>query len=342
MRIEKLLEKLPQGACILLSAPEDMRYYASFTGEGYVLLSETEKVIFTDGRYIEQSEKEAPDFKVCDIRTLKSALKEIENLIYFQENHMNCGTYSAFVNGGIELLPSGIDFAALRAVKDEKEIALLKQAAEIAEKAYAETLNFICSGKTEQEIAAYLNYQMACGGGLKTSFDTICVSGRKTSLPHGVPSEKRVEEGEFLTMDFGCVYGGYCSDMTRTVAIGYVSDEMEEVYNIVLRAQDETEKALKAGMIESAADMIARKIIIDAGYGAYFVHSTGHGVGLEIHEQPVLAPKKMNTLQIGHVVTVEPGIYLPDKFGVRIENTELITENGCSPLQKSEKELIIL
>lgn len=342
MRIRKLLEKLPQGGAVLLSAPEDMFYFAGFTGEGWVLISETEKIVYTDGRYTEQAEKETVGFRISDIRQMRTELKEKNTPVYFQERKVSCADYSAMTQGGIDLIPSEIDFAALRAVKDESELTFLKKAAEIGEKAFEETLNFIRPGKTEQEIAAYLNYQMACLGGLKPSFDTISVSGRNTSLPHGQPTEKPVADGEFVTLDFGCVYGGYCSDMTRTVAVGYVSDEMEEVYEVVLRAQDETEKQLAPGIIESAADMIARKIIIDAGYGKYFVHSTGHGVGIEIHEQPVLAPKKMHALQPGHVVTVEPGIYLPGKFGVRIENTVVITEEGRFPLQKCEKELIIL
>ena len=224
----------------------------------------------------------------------------------------------------------------------DNEISNLQKAAEIAEKAYQETLNFIRPGQTEQEIAAFLNYKMASYGAQKPSFDTICISGKNTSLPHGVPSDKRICEGEFLTMDFGAVYNGYCSDMTRTVAIGYLSDEMEWVFDIVLRAQDTAERAIRPGMTAGEADEIARKIIVDAEYGEYFVHSTGHGVGLEIHEFPNLAPNRDTVLQNNQVVTVEPGIYLPEKFGVRIENTVVLTENGCKSLQKCDRELIIL
>ena len=342
MRLEKLMEQLPAGSAMLLSAPEDMFYFSGFTGEGYVLLSETLKSIYTDGRYTEQTQKETDGFHVCDIRQMKQDLKQLGIPVYFQEKHMVCSVYSAMVGSEITFLPSGIDFATLRSVKDAQEIKLLQTAAQIAEKAYIETLNFISAGKTEQEIAAYLNYKMACNGGMKTSFDTICISGKHTSLPHGKPTQKKVENGDFITMDFGCVYGGYCSDMTRTVAVGYATEEMQSVYQIVLNAQNETERQLMPGMMESAADSIARKIISDAGYAKYFVHSTGHGVGIEIHENPVLAPKKMGKLQPGHVVTVEPGIYLPDRFGVRIENTVVMEQNGCMPLQTSSKELLVL
>lgn len=341
MRITSLLSRLPSDDFILLSAPEDMRYYANFSGEGYVLLSKSHRIVYTDGRYTEQAEKETDGFSVCEIKNMKSELEKITATVYFQEKKMSYSDYSG-LSKSVNLKPSGIDFPSLRSVKDEKEIEYLEKAAEIAETAFLNTLSFIQAGKTEQEIAAYLNYQMALSGSEKPSFDTICISGQNTSLPHGRPTEKKINEGEFLTLDFGAVYKGYCSDMTRTVAVGYLSDEMEIVYDVVLSAQDRTEKALKPGMTGHDGDEIARKIIVDAGYGEYFVHSTGHGVGLEIHEQPSLSTNKECVLQKGQLVTVEPGIYLPKKFGVRIENTVLLTEFGCRPLQKSEKELIIL
>ncbi|MBQ7040089.1 MAG: aminopeptidase P family protein [Clostridia bacterium] len=341
MRITTLLSKIPKGEYVLLSSPEDMRYFSGFSGEGYVLISDSDRIIYTDGRYTEQAEKETDGFSVRNIRNMKKELEGITNSIYFQEHKMNYSDYAG-LSKTVDLKPSQIAFQTLRSVKDEDEIESLKKAAQIAEISFENTLSFISAGKTEQEIAAYLNYQMAINGGEKPSFDTICISGTNTSLPHGRPTAKKVNEGEFLTLDFGCVYNGYCSDMTRTVAIGYLSDEMELVYDIVLAAQDKTEKALKPGMTGHQGDEIARKIIVDAGYGEYFVHSTGHGVGLEIHEQPTLAPNKDCILKEGQLVTVEPGIYLPKKFGVRIENTVLLTKSGSEPLQKCEKELIIL
>ncbi|MBR3943203.1 MAG: aminopeptidase P family protein [Clostridia bacterium] len=342
MRIQKLFDSIDKNAFIVLSAPPDMQYYANFTGEGYVLLSQSVRRIYTDGRYTEQAQKQAPTFDICDVRGFWKELKLLNKPILFQPQHLSYQTYQGAVKLGIELVPAEISFAELRSVKSDEEISCLQQAAEIAEKAYADTLNFIRPGQTEKEIAAYLNYKMVCFGGQKTSFDTICISGKNTSLPHGVPSDKVVQEGELLTMDFGCIYNGYCSDMTRTVAVGYLSDEMEWVFDIVLRAQDTLERTIKPGMTAGEADEIARKIIVDAEYGEYFVHSTGHGVGLEIHEFPNLAPNKETVLQKNQVVTVEPGIYLPDKFGVRIENTVVLTDNGAFSLQKSDKELIIL
>ncbi len=342
MRIQNLLSRLPEKAVIMLSDPADMRYYASFSGEGYVLLSERIRRIYTDGRYTENAQREAPSFEICDIRGFWKEVKHLNCPLYFQEAHLVHKTYLGAKKLEIELMPSDIPFAELRSVKEEAEVEALSQAASIAEKAYQETLNFIRPGQTEQEIAAYLNYKMACFGAEKPSFDTICISGKNTSLPHGVPTAKTVQEGEFLTMDFGAVYNGYCSDMTRTVAVGYLSDEMEWVYDIVLRAQDTLERTIKPGMTAGEADEIARKIIVDAEYGQYFVHSTGHGVGLEIHEFPNLAPNRDTVLKANQVVTIEPGIYLPEKFGVRIENTVVLRDNGCDSLQKSDKELIIL
>lgn len=342
MRIQKLLSTLPEKSIIMLSSPADMQYYAGFTGEGYVLLSDSIRRIYTDGRYTEQAEKEASCFEICDIRCFWKEVKTLNCAIYFQPHHLNYHTYQGATKLGVEMIAADCAFAELRSIKSKEEISNLQKAAEIAEKAYQETLNFIRPGQTEQEIAAFLNYKMASYGAQKPSFDTICISGKNTSLPHGVPSDKRICEGEFLTMDFGAVYNGYCSDMTRTVAIGYLSDEMEWVFDIVLRAQDTAERAIRPGMTAGEADEIARKIIVDAEYGEYFVHSTGHGVGLEIHEFPNLAPNRDTVLQNNQVVTVEPGIYLPEKFGVRIENTVVLTENGCKSLQKCDRELIIL
>lgn len=341
MRIKKLLKEINNDGYILLSKSEDIFYYTAFTGEGYVLISKNDKRIYTDGRYTEQAQKESPDFTLFDVRNFKKDLKDIKQTVYFQEKHMNFFMYNGLLECA-DLKPSKIDFNKLRSVKDEEEIRLLKQSAEIAEQAYLETLNFISEGKTEQEIASYLNYQMAIRGGQRTSFDTICVSGRNSSLPHGKPTDKPVREGEFITLDFGCIVDGYCSDMTRTVAIGFITEEMEFVFDIVLRAQDDAERALRAGVSGAEADGIARKIISEVGYGQYFVHSLGHGVGVEVHEYPNLTSTNNEKLVINQVVTVEPGIYLPDKFGVRIENTVLIEEDRAISFQKSDKELIIL
>ena len=203
-------------------------------------------------------------------------------------------------------------------------------------------MKFIKVGITEKEIALELDFFMLRNGGEGLSFETIAVSGKNSSMPHGVPSEKKIENGDFITLDFGTVINGYHSDMTRTVAMGFASDEMKNVYDVVLKAQQNCLDNIKAGVSCKDGDEFARSIIRNAGYGQYFTHSTGHGVGVEIHEYPNLSIYSDSVLQAGNIVTVEPGIYIPEKFGVRIEDMALITEKGCTNLTKASKDLIIL
>ena len=243
---------------------------------------------------------------------------------------------------GLKLQTIDKNFDSLRVVKDESEIVSLKKAAAIAEEVFEEVLSFIKSGKTEKETAAFIDYQLKLKGADGNSFDTICVSGANSSLPHGVPTDKKFENGDFITMDFGCKVGGYCSDMTRTVALGFVTDEMAKVYDIVLAAQKKASEMVKAGVICKNIDKAARELIKENGYGENFAHGLGHGVGLKIHESPVLNTRSDEILEAGNIVTVEPGIYLPGKFGVRIENTLIVREDFGENLQKSSKELIIL
>ena len=212
----------------------------------------------------------------------------------------------------------------------------------IAEKGFAHMLDFIKVGRTEKEIQLELDYYMLKNGAEALSFDTIALSGSNTSLPHGVPSDKKVESGEFVLMDFGATYDGWHSDMTRTVCVGKPSDKMKSVYETVLNAQLSALDAVKAGMSGKELDKIARDIITDAGYGDNFGHSLGHGVGVEIHESPYASPSREDILPENSIVTVEPGIYLEGKFGVRIEDFVVVTENGCINMTKAPKELICL
>ena len=218
----------------------------------------------------------------------------------------------------------------------------MEQAQRIAERALEEILGEIRPGVTEKEIAARLQYLMLHFGAEDMSFDPIVVSGPNGSLPHGVPSEKTIERGEFVTMDFGCVYHGYCSDMTRTVAVGSADEEMRRVYETVLAAQKAGIAAARAGATGKAVDGAARSVIAEAGYGAYFGHSFGHGVGVEIHEAPNATPGNDKPLPAGAVISAEPGIYLPGRMGVRIEDVIVLTEEGCVNLTRAPKELLIL
>lgn len=338
---------------VIVSSPENRRYFTGFpSSDGYLVITKNDAVFFTDSRYIEAAQK---SIKNCRCLLLKSVSEEIKN--YLNENKIKTlygekarltvadaemlkDIFSPIEFCPAEILESAIDGA--RIIKTCGEVEKIKKAQAIAEKAFEHILNFIKVGVTEKQVALELDFYMLSHGAEALSFETIAVTGAKTSMPHGVPDEAVIQNGDFVTMDFGAVYDGYHSDMTRTVAVGFASDEQKEIYNTVLRAQKATLGVLKAGVDCKDADKVARDIISDASYGDCFGHGTGHGVGIEIHEKPNLSPKSTAILEKGNIVTVEPGIYIPDKFGVRIEDMALITENGCENLTSSPKELIIL
>ncbi len=341
----------PSDAYIVIS-PENRRYLTGFaSSDGYLLITKTSSVFFTDSRYIEAAENQITS--CSDIVLLTSLSKQLPE--YLEKNNItvlyteadrlsltefekikktvSCVCVADYVDEKID---------ALRRVKSETEKKKILMAQAIAEKAFDNVLSFIKEGVTEREIALTLDFFMLRNGAEAYSIETIAVSGRNNSLTNGVPTEKKIEKGDFITMDFGAVVDGYHSDMTRTVAVGEISSKQAEVYETVLRAQESSLKILKSGVSCIDADAAARDIIKDAGYGKFFGHGTGHGVGIEIHEAPRLSPSCDKILQIGDVVTVEPGIYLPSEFGVRIEDMAFITENGCENLTKSPKNLIIL
>ncbi len=230
----------------------------------------------------------------------------------------------------------------LRQCKDAEERESLIAAQRIAERALDDVLGLLRPGLTEREVAAELTYRMLKYGGEENSFDPIVVTGSKTSMPHGVPGDKVIREGDFVTMDFGTKRDGYCSDMTRTVAVGHVTEEMRRVYGVVLEAQLAGIAAARPGVPGKDVDAAARQVIEKAGYGAYFGHSFGHSVGLEIHENPRFAPREETLMPVGAAVSAEPGIYLPGRFGVRIEDVVILTEDGCEDITRAPKELLIL
>lgn len=338
-----------QAEGILITKDENKNYMSMFYSSAfYILITRSKNYLITDFRY-------------------KEAALELE---YLYEIIITNADYSLFdflkeLNLkviGLEFKTATIDFYAavernlpdadiisfdgvienIRAVKDADEIEKIAKAEEIGDKAFSYILNEIKPGATEKEIAFKLEMKMRELGAEKLSFDTICVSGVRTSMPHGHPGNNTIEKGDFVTMDFGCVYEGYCSDMTRTVAIGHASEEQRRVYDIVLRAQTEVCRILKAGMTGAQADAVARDIITAEGFGDCFGHGLGHGVGLEIHEAPTANPKSSEILKENMLVTIEPGIYIPQKFGIRIEDLSVITNSGIINLTKSEKELIII
>lgn len=227
-------------------------------------------------------------------------------------------------------------------IKNEQEIESISKAASLGDRCFSHILGFIEPGMSEKQIAAEIERYLFANGAEGLAFDTISVSGERSCLPHGEPTDKRIEKGEFLTLDFGAVIDGYCGDMTRTVAIGFVTDEMRRVYETVLEAQLAAIDFIKAGVRCFDADRTARDIITNVGYGEYFPHGLGHGVGVLVHEAPTLNSKSEEILEKNMVITIEPGIYIPDKFGVRIEDLAIVTDFGIMNKVESQKELIIL
>ena len=352
-KIASVLETHSLDAVLLTC--EANRFYASgfhsFGTDGVAVVTRNRNYYFTDSRYTEAAARHVRDAEIrqTDREHPYSALineiieKEHITRMGYEDEYMTAADFRRFSEKlHCELVPATELLWTLRAVKDQAELDCMIQAQRIAEKALADILGEIRPGVTEKEIAALLLYKMLHYGAEDKSFDPIVVSGANGSLPHGVPSEKPIQAGEFVTMDFGCKFGGYCSDMTRTVAVGHVTEEMETVYNTVLKAQLAGIAAAKAGVTGAAVDGAARQVIADAGYGPYFGHSFGHSVGVEIHENPNATPSNSKPLPAGVVISAEPGIYLPGKLGVRIEDVIVITEQGCQNITLASKELLIL
>lgn len=339
----------------VLLTEEYNRFYASgfaSTGtDGAALVTRGGSYYFTDNRYTVAAEREVKNAAIAitapgrGYAELVNEVIEAEGLktLGFDDAAMTVADFRRYEEKlRCRLVPASALLTKLRTVKDEEELRRLVSAQRISEKALAEVLTFIRPGVTEKEIAARLQYLMLLYGAEKMSFDPIVVSGENGAMPHGVPSDKKVQDGEFVTMDFGCVSGGYCSDMTRTVAVGHVTEEMRQVYETVLRAQTAAIAATAAGKTGKEIDGIARRIIEEAGYGAYFGHSYGHGVGVEIHEAPAVSLRNEAPLPAGSVTSAEPGIYLPGRFGVRIEDVVIVREGGCEDIALAPKELIVL
>lgn len=350
-RLDAFRNLILQGPDYLVVTKEENKYYLSmFSSTSYELVIGRQKnYLLTDFRYAEAAQELSELYEVVVTKSGFSIREFLRDLgpaaVGLEFESVSMDYYAKLVNvlaEETEVLPFDGLIEELRAVKDEQELACIARAEEIGDKAFSLILEEIRPGVTEKELAWKLERTMRELGAEKLSFETIVVSGERSSLPHGHPGEKAIEMGDFVTMDFGCVYQGYCSDMTRTVAVGRVTQEQRRVYETVLRAQKETCDAIRAGMKASEVDGVARSIIQAEGYGDYFGHGLGHGVGLEIHEAPTANPRSREILKPGMLLTVEPGIYLPKKFGVRIEDLSCVTENGIINLTGSEKELIIL
>ena len=348
-RIEKLIDLMEKDGldAVMLSGKANIFYFSGFTSEDATLIiTKKEQFIITDFRYYDQARLQAKDYVLVDVKggiqnvltstASKNVGVEDTVITLFEYNTLTQSNKSVSFTGMADKIN------LLRMIKDKSELETIKTAEMIASNAFEQVLPFIKPGITERNIAVMLERYMAESGASGTSFETIVASGERGSMPHGTASDRIIQCGDLVTMDFGCVYNGYCSDMTRTVAIGNISDEKKTVYNIVKDAQQNALDAIKPGMICSDVDSVARDYISEQGYSKCFGHGLGHGVGVEIHEKPNLSLKCDIKLEPDMVVTVEPGIYIAGKFGVRIEDLVRVTEDGFENFTKSSKELLII
>lgn len=351
-KLEKLREAIAEQGldALIITNPYNRRYISGFTGTaGQVLLTQDDQVFITDFRYIEQANKQAVGFEIVEHK--QSIIKELAEQIKkrklikvgFEQDDLTYSVYKQYSDAiDATLVPTSGIVEEIRMIKTEEELAIMYKAAEISDLAYDHILKTVVPGMTEIDISNELEFEMRKHGATSSSFDIIVASGHRSALPHGVATEKKIQAGELVTLDFGALYQGYCSDITRTFAVGQISDQLEEIYNIVLEAHLRGLAEIKPGMTGKEADAFSRDYIKEKGYGDYFGHGTGHGLGLEVHEQPRLSPVGEIVLKENMVVTVEPGIYVPNLGGCRIEDDLVITSDGNKSLNKAPKELIIV
>ncbi len=353
-RANKLLDAMHVGAgeAVLLHNPSNMFYISGYTGEGLVLLTAGTKAIVTDFRYTEQAGKQAPGFSVYmtnrdrdqNQTTLKILKEQKIQTVYYEDDHITVKDFRDMekVMEGMSFYPVNKAPEKLRELKDESEIEKMAKACSITSEAFDYILGVIKEGMTEREIARALENYMVSHGAQDIAFHTIVASGENGSLPHAIPCERKVRKGDMITLDFGAKVDGYCADMTRTVALGEPSKQMRHVYDVVFTAQQMAQDALKAGRVCRDVDAVARDYIAAQGFSENFGHGLGHSLGIDIHESPRLSMLCTDVTKENHVLTVEPGVYLPGIGGVRIENSCVVTKDGCYSLTLAPKELIIL
>lgn len=352
-RIEKLRNLLDENLleAVLLTSRENNRYFANFTGTTSICLL-TDKVakIYVDSRYIEQAKVQCGAFEaVLVTRPVNTLMEDLAALgvkkIAIEDEDVTISYLNSLkkINNDLEYVSLSSLISKIRYIKDEFEIEQLKIAAKLADNAFNDLLKFIKVGMKENELAAYIENHMRMNGASAPSFDTIVASGYRSAMPHGVASDKVIESGDIVTIDFGCIYNGYCSDTTRTIFVGEVKNEkLFDIYNVVLEAHLKAEQQVRAGMTGQEADTIARDVIKNAGYGEYFGHSLGHSTGLLVHELPSLSQAYKEKLPVGSMVTIEPGIYIAGLGGVRIEDSCLVHEDHLEPFNKTTKDILII
>lgn len=335
---------------MLVTNPINVSYLSGFTGDdSYILVTKDEAIFLTDARYTEQVKHETEGFRLVERKStlLEEVIREVKETnvktVGFEEEYVTFATYQLFEKY-IDAKMVGVagSIEKLRLIKTPEEIKIIKVACGIVDQTFDYILSFIKPGMTELQVSNEMEHHMRKLGAKSSSFDTIVASGWRSALPHGTATDKIIEKGDIVTLDFGALYNGYISDTTRTIAVGEPSDQLKEIYDIVLNAQIRGVDALKPGMTGKEADAVTRDYITKHGYGEAFGHSTGHGIGREVHEAPGLSHRSSTVLQPGMCVTCEPGIYIPGVGGVRIEDDVLITETGHEVLTRSKKDLIIL
>lgn len=352
--IQKLQDFLPDSSTAALITSEiNARYFSGFNyTDGAVLITKDEAYLLCDFRYIEAAQKLAsPDVTVVQFTKLYDTINDIilkKNIkaVMIEEESVTIARLSELkekLNTAL-LTDAGLSqkIRAIRVIKTAREVELITKAQRITERALTELLNFVRPGVTERQMSVELEHLIHVYGGERIAFELITIAGANTSLPHGVPSDYIVQDGDFFTFDIGSVYEGYHSDMTRTYAVGHATDEMREIYDTVYQAHLKAERQIVAGNTTADVDIAARDYIESKGWGKYFGHSTGHGVGLEIHEDPRVYKTDTTVLEDNMVITDEPGIYLPGRFGVRIEDMFLVQGDKAVDLAELPKELIII
>ena len=337
---------------LLLTSRYSRHYGAEFDiAEGVAVIGRNGCRYFTDSRYIEAAQNGIRGFEVLEMNRANPFSKLINeacrdfgiSVLGYEEDYLTVAEFMAYKQKlEAKLVPMSESINQLRQIKEEYELERMRKAQQITDLAFEEVLKRIRGGMTEKELAAELIYCLLKNGGEGLSFEPIVIFGPNTSLPHGVPGDRKLQEGDFITMDFGVIYQGYCSDMTRTVAFGCATEEMRRVYDTVLQAQMAGIAATRAGVTGAQVDAAARKVIEEAGYGPYFCHSYGHSIGMECHEMPACSPASKAVMAENMVSSAEPGIYIPGKFGVRIEDVVIFKDGGCENLARSPKNLIII
>jgi Xaa-Pro aminopeptidase len=353
-RLQKLRNALQaQGLeALLLTNPVNRKYITGFTGSaGYVVVSADRAWLFTDFRYVTQANEQASGFEIMEhgvspLASIGQTLREAGiRQLGFEQQHLSYGNYLSYakeLGEGVALVPTDGVVERLRRIKDEAELVIMRKAVAISDAAFEHILTVLKPGLSEKEIALELEMFMRRQGASSSSFDIIVASGERSALPHGVASDRIIGNNEFVKMDFGALYNGYCSDLTRTVVMGSPTAKHREIFDIVLEAQLAAIGGIRAGITGKAGDAFARDLITQRGYGDHFGHGTGHAVGMDIHESPRLSKTEEGILEPGMVVTVEPGIYVPGFGGVRIEDIVVVTDHGCDILTKSKKDFITL